>query len=247
MIKSMGIELEGSWPRGKLPEIFFVHKGDLTEYGHNTTQLFEDFEKKYNCEIPDGHKIFRSDGSVYFSINELNEKFGVGSQPLIGEIASPIFNNVKDMCKFIEDFMPHGNDSTGCHIHFKPTMGDYQNAVMNYGKFKDDYLKFIEYLGYDKGIPANHRYFTRIKGDVHWCLKSLTIRDVRNQLTNDEYHSRYRHVNFCWTKKGTIELRSFPIFQSKTLQKTIARDVIKYLNTWFLLHPCKQKEMVVTV
>jgi hypothetical protein len=240
-ILSMAVEMEGSWLKSKIPKHFF-QEYNPDEMSADTENAYHELMSEFNCDMPEYTRIFHTDGSVGFRTAELRELHNVEISDLVveGELASPIFYNIKDMVKWIERFHPKGNDSCGLHIHIKPESGDYQNAVMNYGKFKDDYMNFLNHLGEKRNIPKDSRYYQRING-IRWCKNSLTLGDVKHQLIGSRYENRYRHINFCWSKHKTIEFRSFPIFKSKTLQKSVCRDIINYLETWFLICPNKAK------
>jgi hypothetical protein len=199
------IEIEGVFNADNFPIFFETHVWRNRDVDENSSmevqRAVKQFEIKYRCKIPEGCKIFRGDGSVSFSDQVLDEYEG-SERILVGEIASPIFSSVKDLMRFIKDFYPvMSNMTCGIHLHHKPTLGNYSKALMYYGKFKDDYMTFLNTIGQVLEIPLNHRFWHRVNGDEHYCQDRLTLDDVKHQILNENYMSqRYRHVNFCWSK-----------------------------------------------
>lgn len=236
------VEFEGSWNREQLPSFFQMEIYRSGEYTDALRNEIEEFKSKYNCSIPDGMALFREDGSVSIGIQELEGAFDC-HEWIVGEIASPIFKDVKGLKRFMRDFYPvYANNSCGIHAHFKPTMGDYTNAIMNYTKFVKDYMLFLNYIGNHRNI-SNERYWYRVQGkEITYCKNGITLEDVKAQLINTHYEEpRYRQINFCFRKHGTIEARSFPVFKDSKTAIDIIDAMFNHFNMWFLQNPNKVK------
>ncbi len=136
--------------------------------------------------------MMKSDGSVETDDTEA------------GEIASPVFTDIKDAWKFLREFYPEEvNHTCGFHIHVSLDEGYYVTLMEK--DFHDKFLIWAEKLGkkYAKRLPKT--YMSRVHGENSYCRKKfLAVEQSRGG------GDRYTQLNYCYKDHKTLENRMFP-------------------------------------
>lgn len=171
-----------------------------------------------------------------------------GYYNFVGEVASRPMTTFKELREFHDEFAHvEYNHHCGMHVHLSLSYIDYLNLVWHYDKLRKDFNNFFSYYGESRSIGKSHQYYKRQITGIY-CKPKLTLDDVRQQLTNESYHSsRYRNINFCWTKHHTIEFRHLPMFRDVHLRVDSTIALIDFLDNWLEQHPMKKKQVEVMV
>lgn len=121
-----------------------------------------------------------------------------------GEIAGPVFNNLKDSWNFLKEFYPDEvNHTCGFHIHVSLDEGYYVTLMEK--DFHDKFLIWAEKLGkkYSKRLPKT--YMGRVHGENSYCQKKFYAME-QSRGEGD----RYTQLNYCYKDHKTLENRMFP-------------------------------------
>jgi len=154
----------------------------------------------------------------------------------VGEIASPKLkvNEVKD---FILDNYPNEVNSTcGLHVHmsFKNDKKDY--AILATKEFYDFFLSEIQTWADNRKINKGSRFYKRLEG-VQYSKREFL---AENQLNpNSDYSDRYAHLNFCYNKHRTLEIRCGTMFDNKEISVEYVHAVIDIVNYYLSVNNTK--------
>jgi len=154
----------------------------------------------------------------------------------VGEIASPKLrvNEVKDF--ILNNYPDECNSSCGLHIHmsFKNDKKDY--AILATKEFYDFFLSEIQTWADNRKINKNSRFYKRLEG-VQYSKREFL---AENQLNpNSDYSDRYAHLNFCYNKHKTLEIRVGNMFDNKEISVEYVHAVIDIVNYYLSVNNTK--------
>lgn len=226
-IKGIGIEMEGFWTKGR------VFTENTEKHRDSSVYFREDDSDRLVFRIVHGNKIDKATKRemalvrYYEPIDGADEQIRKIERALESteEIVSTVLKSKKQGIDFIDGNYPEiVNSNCGMHIHLSfKTKGCYtalasQEFYIAYNRFLDSFVSKVSKKSKD--------YFQlkdRADGNNDYCRQDF-----------DPYgEDRYVQLNYAaLDKHGTIENRTFPMFQSKTLAKKAFRQYLKFVNTW---------------
>ena len=147
----------------------------------------------------------------------------------VGEVASKKLrvNEVKDF--ILDNYPSEVNSSCGlhCHLNFKNGKKDYN--IISTEKFYNYFLSEIENWALNRNINQGSRFWKRLKG----C--QYAKREFNADIQIKEGSDRYTHINYCYRKHKTVEIRLGTMFDNKDISVEYIHKVIEifndYLNT----------------
>lgn len=183
------------------------------------------------CVSPPAIASVHHDGSI--SVDGLK---GAGAV-LVGEIASPVFNNMKALEAWLVVNHPsHVDGSCGLHVHFGLDAGSYARLMDE--TFRLYFIAEMEKYGRDNEESLPVEFYQRLKGGgaagrTAYCSP---VYDAEKQVkARTRENCRYGIWNFCWLIHGTAECRVLPMFEDSAASlygiKTVAACVTHYLNS----------------
>ena len=144
----------------------------------------------------------------------------------VGEVASNKLkvNKVKD---FILDNYPNEvNSSCGLHIHLSFKNGKKDYNVISSEKFYNYFLFEIENWALNRKINEGSRFWKRLKG----C--QYAKREFNADIQIKEGSDRYTHINYCYSKHKTVEIRLGTMFDNKEISVEYVHKVIQIFNDY---------------
>lgn len=214
MIRSIGIEIEGAWN-----EVYYDFKNNDVFRHDGSVDIPRNIECRY-CRNGDNDNCECSDDGY----NEVGE---LAFQPKTGIVDA--------ILELDQNYPDHTNRSCGLHIHLGLSEKEYMTILWQYSKFYREYIAFLRYFGQTRAIRQGSAFWSRLSGENRYCRLDINLKTIKDQMKNSSYDNcRYNHVNFCYSKHGTIELRSFPAFQTKALSLDAVRSVYDFVNMWLL-------------
>jgi hypothetical protein len=144
----------------------------------------------------------------------------------VGEVASPKLkvNEVKD---FILDNYPNEcNFSCGLHIHLNFKNGKKDYNVISTEKFYNYFLFEIENWALNRNINQGSRFWKRLKG----C--QYAKREFNADIQIKEGSDRYTHINYCYSKHKTVEVRLGTMHDNKDISVEYVHKVIEIFNDY---------------
>lgn len=201
----IGVEIEGAWKDVSRVLPYFKSDGsvDVPNYrslrSHNEA-LVPDFDKLKPKMRKNAAKFYKD-------------------KAFSGEVASPAFDNLADMVKWINDCYPdEASYRCGIHIHVSfSNLMDYA-AIMTQG-FHEHLMRQINKFG-DKHMYASEtdkEYWTRFVGGNMYCRKTFSPLRGRGEsfaFSSDRYHIM-NYTAFLNRNRRTFECRAFPSFREK--------------------------------
>lgn len=127
----------------------------------------------------------------------------------VGEMRSDKLK-VSDAIKWAELNYPDVvNASCGYHVHvsFKDTKSYVRLMDSN---FYDYFLNRMEGWGKSIGLPDDHEFWNRFVGDNYYCKQEFYPEG--QVIYKTKHDNRRSHLNFAYSRFGTIECRLFPAF-----------------------------------
>jgi len=144
----------------------------------------------------------------------------------VGEVASNKLkvNEVKD---FILDNYPNEvNSSCGLHIHLSFKNGKKDYNIISSEKFYNYFLSEIENWALNRNINQGSRFWKRLKG----C--QYAKREFNADIQIKEGSDRYTHINYCYSKRKTVEIRLGTMFDNKDISVEYVHKVIEIFNDY---------------
>jgi len=144
----------------------------------------------------------------------------------VGEVASGKLkvNEVKD---FILDNYPNEvNSSCGLHIHLSTKNGKKDYNVISTEKFYNYFLFEIENWALNRKINEGSRFWKRLKG----C--QYAKREFNADIQIKEGSDRYTHINYCYNRHKTVEIRLGTMFDNKDISVEYVHKVIEIFNDY---------------
>ena len=145
----------------------------------------------------------------------------------VGEISSKKLK-INEVENFILNNYPDEVNSTcGLHIHmsFKNDKKDY--AILATKEFYNFFLDEIESWADNRKINKGSRFYKRLEG-VQYSKREFLAENQLNE--NSEYSDRYAHLNFCYNKHRTLEIRCGNMFDNKEISVEYVHAVIDIVN-----------------
>ena len=158
---------------------------------------------------------------------------GSEESDLIGEIASaPLLK--KEVKNWILSNYPDQTNSTcGIHVHLS-FCSDVDYSQLMTHEFYDYFLAKMEKWGNKNKINEGSAFWRRLEGSTY-CNKKF-IPDQQTYNNGD----RYTHINYCYSKYGTLEIRLLPAFQKSCLAVSAVREIIKIVNEYLRQHKAQK-------
>jgi hypothetical protein len=147
-----------------------------------------------------------------------------------GEISSPPLT-VDQGRSFLDTHYPDAcNKSCGFHIHvsFKSN-ADY--SILMSKRFYRYFERKWALWGKSMEIPDKHPFWTRLKGENHYCRKRFNDPLQQASLKNKS-DIRYSHINYCHALHGTVEFRLLPMFEEKRLSLAAFDYLVELIEKW---------------
>ena len=154
----------------------------------------------------------------------------------VGEIASKKLR-INEVENFILNNYPDEVNSTcGLHIHmsFKNDKKDY--AILATQEFYDFFLEEIEAWADNRKINKGSRFYKRLEG-VQYSKREFLAENQLNE--NSDYSDRYAHLNFCYNKHRTLEIRVGNMFDKKEISVEYVHAVIDIVNYYLTVNNTK--------
>ena len=154
----------------------------------------------------------------------------------VGEIASEKLriNEVEDF--ILNNYPDEVNSTCGLHIHmsFKNDKKDY--SILATKEFYNFFLSEIETWANNRKINKDSRFYKRLEG-VQYSKREFL---AENQLNpNSDYSDRYAHLNFCYNKHRTLEIRVGNMFDKKEISVEYVHAVIDIVNYYLSVNNTK--------
>jgi len=217
MIRQIGIEIEGGW----LPD---------------------------RIESYIGNHVYRHDGSV--SMNSKICECGSNNDcecPRLKYVGECAFLPKEEIdiaiSELLESYPDKTNNSCGLHVHISLTNFEYTYLIWNWKEFYQSYMKFLRIFGETRKIRSGSAFWERLNVGNQYCQLNINKRRVNRQLQNYG-DSRYCHLNFCYCKHKTIEFRSAPAFQKKSLSADYVKSLYDFVNTYLIFAEKKFKSKI---
>ena len=144
----------------------------------------------------------------------------------VGEVASKKLrvNEVKDF--ILDNYPSEVNSSCGlhCHLNFKNGKKDYN--IISTEKFYNYFLSEIENWALNRNINQGSRFWKRLKG----C--QYAKREFNADIQIQEGSDRYTHINYCYSKHKTVEIRLGTMFNNKDISVEYVHKVIEIFNDY---------------
>lgn len=232
MIISSGIEIEGAW--NDLPLEFFnsnnhIYRNDTSIEKLKEISCRNCSANRRNCTCPNS-------GGNFDHPDEEQEYFNY-----VGEIASHPFEKIANLLTFVDRYYTiKSNKFCGIHYHIK-VKNMYEYNLLNSKRFFNDFLKAVEVFGISRQIEKESEFWKRLKGhNDHYCKRVFSPYVAGSQSDPE----RYRIINYCYKKHGTVEFRLLPTFQSKKLAIEAIRFIHDFVNVWLCLNIKKHKTIL---
>ena len=154
----------------------------------------------------------------------------------VGEIASKKLkiNEVEDF--ILNNYPDEVNSTCGLHIHmsFKNDKKDY--SILATKEFYDFFLSEIEAWADNRKINKGSRFYKRLKG-VQYSKREFLAENQLNE--NSDYSDRYAHLNFCYNKHKTLEIRVGNMFDKREISVEYVHAVIDIVNYYLTVNNTK--------
>jgi hypothetical protein len=167
--------------------------------------------------------------------------------PYVGEVRSPAFLWIESLLRWIRRWHPqYVDESCGLHIHVSFRNNLYYSQLMSeefYRYFLEKtkaWAKKKEKEGLDMDI-----FWDRWNGYNDYCRKRF---DPESQAqATDKESCRYAHLNYCFSIRGTLECRLFPMFETYELSCEAVRLFYRIVNSWLRKYERAEKEEMYTL
>lgn len=174
---------------------------------------------------------------------------GSFAAPHVGEMASAPIATLDEAETWLRNYYPQEVNSTcGFHVHVSLNNLYYSRLIC------DDFnMKFLsameEFYSRFRGEPSFDRFRQRLDGQNRYCQKRFQPEEQlwRMEAYGDHDRTpRYRQLNYCYGRHGTLECRLFPCFESVTHSIEGMKAFIGSINE-FLATCSPEKAFVVDV
>ncbi len=139
---------------------------------------------------------------------------------VMGEVVSPPCSNLRDLAEFIQAYYPDKvNTTSGLHIHVS-LESDEDYTLLMQPSFYSYFRTHVEAWAKANKIKSA-RFWNRFNNQNYYCARNDRKRSeseetlteaemlINHQRQRNGSADRYRHLNFCKGKHGTLEVRLF--------------------------------------
>jgi hypothetical protein len=181
--------------------------------------------------------VLEHDGSVGRAVPFLNDKKPGWRK---GELPSPVLIPA-GYEKWMRKYYPQEVNSTcGLHIHMSFRSVRHYHLLME-EEFQETLLFHLEEWGKKQGLPEDHCFWKRLKGEEVYCQKKFWPNEQARKERKEEHDvqvwggrhgNRYTILNYCWGTegRGTLELRVIPMFESVEQAISVVKLVLDVTN-----------------
>lgn len=164
--------------------------------------------------------ILKTDGSVHISKDFAQ---------YAGECISPP-GSLDQINDWIDKYKPdYVNSTCGLHVHFSmKKMSDYVRLMED--SFYSHFYTSMDSWGKAMQFGEKHQFWSRLGGSNTYCKKGFNLDNTERQTYGGG--DRYTHLNYCFSKHGTIECRLFPAFKDPEKIKKAVKVLVRTVNTY---------------
>ena len=134
-----------------------------------------------------------------------------------------LLKRLKKLYKYIVEI----NKTMGLHIHISLKQDDYYYRLCS----KRFYDFFFDKLTHSNIYKRNKELRNRINKNNHYAQKIKKYKVIDSQLVDFD-DDRYRIINFCKSKHGTIEFRIYPAMKTAEEVLEAIEFTIKVVSEW---------------
>ena len=245
-VNMIGVELEGGW---RDPDIQH-HKNFHEDGSVELDELSEDKER--NCQHEHDSDCYDIDcqhehtpdccDHCQHEHDENCERENCGhdcdDNPACWEGGASAGEMVSDpgslpvVFEFMDKYWPdETNKSCGMHVHISLKSNLDYSRLMSV-RFYRHFMRKMKIFGERRHIHPNSPFWERFEGKNRYCERNdkdgrPDFRDLmKDQPLGKNRDSRYRHVNFCYGKHGTVEIRMLPMFK----KISVAKSAVTYMT-----------------
>ena len=157
--------------------------------------------------------------------------------PVSGEVASQPYplRSIELLYDWIRNIHPETvNGSCGFHIHISVGSVSLYNVLL-YKEFYGGLIPCLYAWGKKNSITSS-RFWGRLEKGGQYCGLGTSVSLDRSSIDRD----RYKQVNYCWEKHGTVELRVFPMFRDSNTTISALKMYLEYAERYLRKYVSKR-------
>lgn len=261
-IKAIGVELEGGWNSDYHQERGYHEDGSVEIDSMDDSDREQDCQHECDedCEEHDCRHVHvdstcgvdredcphECDGDCYRNNcrHECDDDCYTGGST-VGEMVTPDGGlSLHDVQAFMDKWWPDAyNSSCGMHVHLSFVDNLTYSRLMTI-RFYNYFIRKMTEFGKSRNIGEDSEFWSRLKGGNEYCYANTRHGEYREkgkrcfrmlskfQLNDGAHRSRYAHLNFCYSKHGTMEIRLLPMLESCELAKDAVRYMVRIIEGW---------------
>lgn len=243
-IKRVGIELEGGWHERPMAEnLQMVEDGSVEGLGTSSSDV-DMCECSCECEGDDrcGGDYDENCNGCHVCRGEtcLEPEDDTSELEFVGEARPRVPLAKVEVLDWVDMAYPSKyNETCGLHIHVSFDQ-PWEYVALQTQEFYESFLAWAFEHARRQGDLTTQA--PRLRGENRYCRRWNKRADLLGQVDGQGYYDeRYRHVNFCWAKHGTLEFRLWGM-TTPPKARALVKGTLEFVERWLLEHAREDAE-----
>lgn len=235
-IKKVGIELEGGWAtRPDLDNIHLVDDASVEGVGQRRGTEMCDCSCECSDEDHCGGEYNEDCEDCHVCRGETCQvDEDAGRLAWVGEARPREPLGKAEVSEWMRNAYPtEYNRSCGLHVHVSFDE-PWEYTSLQSQKFYDTFMRWASKKARQVGDLTTQG--PRLRGANRYCKAWSKVDDLAGQLEAEGYvDERYRHINFCWAKHGTLEFRLWGMTDLRKSRRLV-QGTLDFVEAWLAKH-----------